>query len=154
MRFTQWFSGRAEHEVPEEDEGLEAPPGFPDDAGLDGFPGHSSPARVGYGVAFLYRAEPRSLDDAGTIVDCMKEGHPVVVNMEQADTAEAQRIRDFLRGAAYALNGEVRKVAARVYACVPRSYQFQRIATPSEQAASTPPSLSSDEQSRDSDASW
>ena len=52
----------------------------------------------------------------------------MVVNMEHADAAEAQRIRDFLRGAAYALGGDVRKVAARVYACVPDGVQIERLA--------------------------
>jgi FtsZ-interacting cell division protein YlmF len=47
--------------------------------------------------------------------------------MEQADAAEGQRIRDFLRGAAYALGGDVRKVASRVYACVPAGVRIERL---------------------------
>ena len=82
---------------------------------------------AGYLSAYLYRAEPRTFEDAGSIADCMKGGHPVVVNMEQADDAEGQRIRDFLRGAAYALGGDVRKVASKVYACVPAVVQIQRL---------------------------
>jgi len=85
----------------------------------------STPPMAGYLSAYLYRAEPRSFEDAGPIADCLKEGHPVVVNMELAEPAEGQRIRDFLRGAAYALGGDVRKVAKRVYACVPAGVQIQ-----------------------------
>ena len=77
----------------------------------------------------LYKAEPQSFEDAGPIADCIKKGYPVVVNMEKADPAEAQRIRDFLRGAAYALGGDVRKVAGKVYACVPAGVQIQKLST-------------------------
>lgn len=100
-------------------------PGYDDGPAYDHEQGHSSPPMAGYLSAYLYRAEPRSFEDAGPIADCLKEGHPVVVNMEMAEPAEGQRIRDFLRGAAYALGGDVRKVAKRVYACVPAGVQIQ-----------------------------
>jgi cell division inhibitor SepF len=77
--------------------------------------------------AHLFRAEPRKLDDAEAIADRMRQGHPVVVSLEQADGAEAQRIRDFLSGVSYALGGYIRKVAARVYACAPNSMPIEPI---------------------------
>lgn len=76
---------------------------------------------------YLYRAEPRSLEDAGVIADRIRDGFPVVVSLEHTDPAEAQRIRDFLRGAAYALRGDVRKVAGKVYACVPAGVLIERL---------------------------
>lgn len=75
----------------------------------------------------LFRAEPKKLDDAEAIADRMRQGHPVVVSLEQADGAEAQRIRDFLGGVSYALGGYIRKVAARVYACAPNSMPIEPI---------------------------
>jgi cell division inhibitor SepF len=80
----------------------------------------------------LFRAEPKKLDDAEAIADRMRQGHPVVVSLEQADGAEAQRIRDFLSGVSYALGGYIRKVAARVYACAPNSMPIEPISGGSE----------------------
>jgi len=121
------------------------PGGYGPDAQLPVAP----PSYLAGTSTYLYRAEPRTFEDAGPIADCLKEGHPVVVNMEKADAKEAQRIRDFLRGAAYALGGDVRKVAQRVYACVPADVQIQplRIDTAAVREASAAPGSSSAEDS-------
>lgn len=83
--------------------------------------------RDSFGRPYLYRAEPRKLDEAESIADRMREGNPVVVSLESADPAEAQRIRDFLSGVSYALGGYIRKVAARVYACAPSSMPIEAV---------------------------
>ncbi len=80
-----------------------------------------------FGSTFLYRAEPRKLDEAEAIADRMRQGNPVVVSLESADATEAQRIRDFLGGVSYALGGYIRKVAARVYACAPASMPIEAV---------------------------
>jgi cell division inhibitor SepF len=100
-----------------------------DDPGIDPHEELAPPPSVRRGLGTqLFRAEPKSLDDAECIADRMRQGHPVVVSLEQADGAEAQRIRDFLSGVSYALGGYIRKVAARVYACAPNSMPIEPIA--------------------------
>ena len=91
------------------------------------------PAYSPMGPAVLVRAEPRAYRDVGDIVDRLRQGQPVVVSLEQMDNAEAQRIRDFLKGAVYALDGDMRRVASRVFVCLPRSMRYEKLAARADQ---------------------
>ncbi len=86
----------------------------------------------------LVKAEPRTFREAGRIVDCLRRGQPVVVCLEQTEQAEAVRIRDFLKGAAYALDGDVRKVASRVYICLPSRMRYEILAETDAERAPAP----------------
>jgi cell division inhibitor SepF len=112
--------------------------GVDEGAGIDPHDELAPPPSVRRGLTTqLFRAEPKKLDDAAAIANRMREGHPVVVSLEQADGAEAQRIRDFLSGVSYALGGDIRKVAARVYACAPHSMPIEPIAAGGEGKGAT-----------------
>ncbi|HPF53207.1 MAG TPA: cell division protein SepF [Eubacteriales bacterium] len=64
---------------------------------------------------------PMSYDDAQSVIDNLKSGRPVIVNVEEVDPQIAQRIFDFLTGAVYALNGKATKVARCIFAFSPKS---------------------------------
>lgn len=62
---------------------------------------------------------PVSFEDTKNIIDSMKNGKPVVVNITEIDTASAIRILDFLSGAAYAIDGNMCKVSNGIFIVSP-----------------------------------
>lgn len=66
-------------------------------------------------------AEPGSFEEVKGITDNIKNRRPVIINLEQADTALAQRVVDFLTGATYALNGSMQKVGSGIFLFVPNN---------------------------------
>lgn len=62
---------------------------------------------------------PVSFEDTKNIIDSMKSGKPVVVNITEIDTASAIRILDFLSGAAYAIDGNMCKVSNGIFIVSP-----------------------------------
>ncbi|NMA15059.1 MAG: cell division protein SepF [Clostridia bacterium] len=53
----------------------------------------------------------KSFDEAESIARQIKERRSLIVNLEEADKEEAQRMVDFLSGTVFALDGTVQKVA-------------------------------------------
>lgn len=64
---------------------------------------------------------PEQYDDAQEICDHIKSKKPVVVNLELMDPETAQRIIDFLSGAAYSLDGDIQKVANNIFIIAPQN---------------------------------
>ena len=63
--------------------------------------------------------QPESFDDAQEISEHLKNKKPIVVNLEDLEKECAQRIIDFLSGAAYALDGSIQKVANGIFLIAP-----------------------------------
>ncbi|MTI85121.1 MAG: cell division protein SepF [Firmicutes bacterium] len=66
-------------------------------------------------------AEPKVFEEVQGIADNLKNRCPVIINLEQADPELAQRVVDFISGAAYALNGTMQKVGNGIFLFVPSS---------------------------------
>ena len=64
---------------------------------------------------------PEKYDDAQEICDHIKSKKPVVINLELMNGETAQRIIDFLSGAAYALDGDIQKVANNIFIIAPQN---------------------------------
>lgn len=62
---------------------------------------------------------PKAVDDASHICDYLKDSKTVVVNLEEIDRDECQRIVDFLSGVSYALNGEIQSISTRIFIVAP-----------------------------------
>lgn len=75
----------------------------------------------------IVRAEPRNLDEATVVADEIKRQNPVVLNLEGVDKNEARRIRDFLGGVTYGVNGYMRKVGSWVYICAPFDMPVEKL---------------------------
>jgi FtsZ-interacting cell division protein YlmF len=75
----------------------------------------------------LVRAEPHSLDEAASVAEEIKRQNPVILNLEGVDKNEARRIRDFLGGVTYGLNGYMRKVGSWVYICAPFDMPVEKL---------------------------
>ena len=75
----------------------------------------------------LVRAEPRNMDEATGVADEIKRQTPVVLNLEECNPEEARRIRDFIGGVTYGLNGYMKKIGTWVYACSPFDMPIERL---------------------------
>ena len=63
--------------------------------------------------------EPRSFDDAATIVQYLRERKTIVLNLHLLDKEQSQRTIDFVCGAAHALDGKPQKVGELVFVFTP-----------------------------------
>jgi cell division inhibitor SepF len=66
---------------------------------------------------------PRSFNDAQQIADRFKQGIPVILNLQGADTELSKRLIDFASGLTYALNGGMQRVADKVFLLTPRNVE-------------------------------
>ena len=65
--------------------------------------------------------QPDKFEDAQDISDHLKNNKPIVVNLENLEKEEAQRIIDFLSGAVYALDGNIQKVSNGIFLVAPQN---------------------------------
>ncbi|MFR0610169.1 cell division protein SepF [Limosilactobacillus mucosae] len=76
----------------------------------------SAPAENGKITLF----EPRLYGEAKEIVDELLSHHAVIVNFTQMDNKAANKVVDFLNGAIYAIDGEIKRIGEQIFLCVPR----------------------------------
>ena len=68
--------------------------------------------------------KPTSMEDGQEICDYLLAGKAVVLNMEGLHTEVAQRIIDFTSGAAYSMDGKLRKISSYIFIVSPRSVEL------------------------------
>src|SRR5688572_11969049 len=76
----------------------------------------TSPARV-------HLVVPRSFNDAQQIADKFKEGTPVILNLQGSEQDLSKRLIDFASGLTYALEGNMQRVADKVFLLTPRNVE-------------------------------
>ena len=67
------------------------------------------------------------MEEATAVGDANKRQTPVVLNLEGVEREEARRIRDFLGGVTYGVNGYMRKIGSWVYVCSPFDMPVERL---------------------------
>lgn len=73
----------------------------------------------GYGsknVVFFY---PKSYDEVQRLIDYLKQGESVMLNLDNISDSEAQRMLDFASGSVYALNGSIQRVSGNIFLLTP-----------------------------------
>ncbi len=65
--------------------------------------------------------QPTDYNGAKEIARYLKDGQPVVVNLEKLDKATAQKVTDFLSGAICALDGRIQKVSNGIIVVTPNN---------------------------------
>lgn len=63
--------------------------------------------------------KPICFQDCGSIVDNLKENKTVVLNLESTERETSRRIIDFVSGAAYANNGQIKSIANMIFIITP-----------------------------------
>ncbi|MBP8989967.1 MAG: cell division protein SepF [Clostridia bacterium] len=64
--------------------------------------------------------QPADIDSAQQACDYIRAGKTVICNIEKVDPKVAQRVIDFITGAAYALDGKVMPVSSVIFVVAPR----------------------------------
>ena len=65
--------------------------------------------------------KPVTNEDGREVIDTLLMGRAVIVNFEGLDRDEAQRIIDYICGACYALNGNLRRISSYIFIVTPES---------------------------------
>ncbi|MCD4671012.1 MAG: cell division protein SepF [Actinomycetia bacterium] len=73
--------------------------------------------------ARVFIAKPEEFEGIQIIADNFKNDIPVIVNLQQADQDVSKRIIDFCSGLTYALEGDIKKVADRVFLITPSNIE-------------------------------
>lgn len=69
-------------------------------------------------------SRPEIFSDVAPIADNLKQGKTIVLNLENADSAQARRIVDFLSGAAYAISFKFKPVSNNTFVIIPDNTDF------------------------------
>ncbi len=69
-------------------------------------------------------SSPDSLDAAREIAEHIKLKKPVIINLERVEYKIAQRITDFLCGCCCAMNGNVQRIAEKIFMIAPDNVDF------------------------------
>ncbi|MCH5210484.1 MAG: cell division protein SepF [Oscillospiraceae bacterium] len=75
-------------------------------------PGASSRIRI---------MKPNDFEDSTGIADEIKGGRLVIFDVGNLDASDARRVVDFVSGAAYGVNGNVRRVSGGIFVAAPRN---------------------------------
>ena len=67
----------------------------------------------------VFIAEPKEFEEIQVIADNFKNDLPVIINLQKADQELGKRIIDFCSGLTYALEGNIKKVAEKVFLITP-----------------------------------
>ena len=65
--------------------------------------------------------QPADIEAAQQACDHIRSGKTVICNIEKVDPKVAQRVIDFITGAAYALDGKVMPVSSVIFVVAPRN---------------------------------
>jgi cell division inhibitor SepF len=68
---------------------------------------------------------PRSVSDMDVVVQALRGNQAVIINLEQLDTREAQRISDFVAGSTYAISGSQSKLGKGVFLFTPSNFKIE-----------------------------
>ncbi len=69
--------------------------------------------------------EPADIETAQQVCDDVRAGKTVICNIEKIDPKIAQRVIDFITGAAHALRGNVMPISALIFVVAPGSTNIQ-----------------------------
>lgn len=75
----------------------------------------------------VFIAEPKEFDEIQVIADNFKNNIPVIVNLQRIEQDVSKRIIDFCSGLTYALGGDIRKVADRVFLIIPSNIEVNSV---------------------------
>ncbi|MGB9679412.1 MAG: cell division protein SepF [Minisyncoccia bacterium] len=66
--------------------------------------------------------KPEKFEQVINICNELKNRKPVIIDLQIMDKTEAQRVIDFLSGAAFALNGEIKKISNYIFFVAPENF--------------------------------
>jgi Uncharacterized protein conserved in bacteria len=82
----------------------------------------TSESRVTSSKIAIY--QPRVYADAKIVAKQLLNNKAVIVNFNNISDEQAKRIVDFLTGAIFALNGEIKRVGDKIFLCTPPKFEI------------------------------
>lgn len=67
--------------------------------------------------------EPRAYNEAMVIAKRIAKGEAVLINFQSLDEGRARRIVDFLTGAVYMIDGDIKRVGNEMFLCTPTNME-------------------------------
>jgi cell division inhibitor SepF len=68
---------------------------------------------------------PQSINEMTQVVDALRGNKAVILNLENLEAREAQRISDFASGSTFAISGSQSKLGEGVYLFTPNTIKIQ-----------------------------
>jgi cell division inhibitor SepF len=65
--------------------------------------------------------EPHTFEEVQLVGDDLKNGVPVIINLQSTNNDLSKRVIDFCSGLSYAIEGNIKKVADKVFLITPRN---------------------------------
>lgn len=69
----------------------------------------------------ICKYSPRDYRESTDIIDDIKGGRPVIINLEEIDEESARKVLDICSGAIYALEGEISKISQNIFVAAPKN---------------------------------
>jgi len=79
----------------------------------------------GYGTKNVEFVYPNRFEDVQTVINYLKEGESVMLNLNNMNEIDSQRLLDCTSGAIYALNGNIRHVDNNIFLLTPEGYAIK-----------------------------
>ena len=89
----------------------------------------SSNLNANYGIqqeSNIIMIEPKNHADMRKVIDYLKQGQTVAVNLEPISSEDCQRILDFFSGAIYGLNGSIHRWQGDLFLLTPEGHKIYR----------------------------
>jgi cell division inhibitor SepF len=71
--------------------------------------------------------QPRTFEDVPSMVEHVKVGRPVILNLDICDTKCRQRVLDFISGATYGSGGKIQKISEWIFLSAPANVNIDNI---------------------------
>lgn len=81
------------------------------------------------GASTLNVLYPDSFDEARNICQFLRLNQAVIVNLENMNRDNAQRIVDFISGSVYSLDGGIKKISAGIFVVTPSTFVVEENST-------------------------
>jgi cell division inhibitor SepF len=88
---------------------------------IGNFKGRIIEGKQKVGLSEIKIEEPSVYEDSITIASYLREHKPVIINLKHLDKKTGKRLIDFICGTAYAINGNMLKIAESIFIFTPES---------------------------------
>ncbi|MBQ8452030.1 MAG: cell division protein SepF [Clostridia bacterium] len=79
----------------------------------------------GYGTKSVEFAYPTRFEEVEGIINFLKEGESVMLNLTNMNPSDSQRLLDCVSGAIFALNGNIRRVDNNIFLLTPEGFNIK-----------------------------
>lgn len=137
--FNNWIFGKEEDQNYQNPYENETEADYTDDGEFDQEETVENRAASGVSVSSgssieMVVVKPEKLGSVTQIADYLVDRKTILLNLEETNKDTARRLIDFLNGVAYAINGDLRKVATNTYVVTPSNVELSGEKIRTEQA--------------------